>query len=79
MSFHSYQTVYSGIGLVLEGTTLFFSVLDGDIDEACVTRFIGGGQNQGWVGGRILLGSRSMTHPWANEIWTHLWLVDIDR
>lgn len=79
-SFHSYQTVQGGVGLVLEGTTLALSVLDGDVDETRITRFIGCGQNQGWVRGRILLGSRYATCPWVNEIWyTHLWLVGIDH
>lgn len=78
-SFHSYQAVQGSVGFVLEGTTLALSVLNGDVDETCVTRFIGCGQNQGWVRGRILLGSRYAMCSWVNEIWTHLWLVDIDR
>ena len=53
-----YQAVQGGVGLVLEGTALAFSVLDGDVDETCVTGFVGCGQDQGWVGSRILRSSR---------------------
>jgi hypothetical protein len=60
-SFHSYQAVQGGVSLVLEGTALAFSIFDGGVDEMCITGFIGCGQDQGWVGGRILPGSRYVT------------------
>ena len=40
---------------------------------------IGCGQDQGWVGRCILLGSQYVVRLWGNEIQTHLWLVGIDH
>ena len=62
-SFDSYQAVQGGVGLVLEGTALALSVLDGDVDETGVFGFIGCSQDEGRVRGCVLLGSRYVT--WA--------------
>lgn len=48
------ETVKSGIDLVVDGTAVLLSVLDGRIDEWGVILLLGGGEDERWVGGGIL-------------------------
>lgn len=48
------ESVGSVLDLGVEVTALFLGVLDSDVDESGVTFLLGGGQDQGGVGGGIL-------------------------
>lgn len=48
------ETVEGGVDLLVEGLALLLAVLDGGIDQRGIFGLLGGGQNQGRVGGGIL-------------------------
>lgn len=48
------KTVEGGIDLVIDVLAVFFAVGDGSVDEFGVFGFLGGGEDEGWVGGCVL-------------------------
>ncbi len=48
------KAVESGINLVVDGSAVLLAVLDGDINEWSILLLLGGGEDEGWVGGGVL-------------------------
>lgn len=72
------QAVHSSVDLCVDVLAILLSVLDGNIDEALVSRLAGSGENQRRVGRCVLIIGLASDQKTEEENGSHLRLVDID-